>query len=83
VVSSSPELIQIFFRLRLKIYLLLLVNKRLKVRLEDEIMYGDLMDLNEETITLSVGNKKRIIPLDTICFFVVLDKKVQKTTIAD
>ncbi|MBE4909417.1 hypothetical protein IMZ08_15300 [Bacillus luteolus] len=77
-VSSSPELIQIFFRLRLKIYLMLLVNKRLKVRLEGEKIKGTLFDVHRETLTLKIKKKKKKkkkkmeIPLNNICYLVVL-----------
>ncbi|AXI10090.1 hypothetical protein CV093_15555 [Oceanobacillus sp. 143] len=74
-VASSPELIQIFFRLRLRIYLLLLVNQRIRVRLENKFMRGTLFDVHEETITLRVGKKEREIPINNICYFVVLEKE--------
>lgn len=71
-VSSSPELIQLFFRLRLKIYLLLLVNKRIKVRLEDQSMKGIFSNVNDETLTICIDDEKREIPIDNIFFLVVL-----------
>ncbi len=75
-VSSSPELIQIFFRLRLRIYLMLLVNKKLKVRLEGEKVKGILFDVHRESLTLKVKRKKKKIkmeiPLNNICYLVVL-----------
>lgn len=73
-VSSSPELIQIFFRLRLRIYLMLLVDKRVKVVLEGKKMKGTLFDVHRETITLKL-KKKREIPLNNICYLVVLKNR--------
>ncbi|QOR67623.1 hypothetical protein IM538_05640 [Cytobacillus suaedae] len=78
-VSSSPELIQLFFRLRLKIYLMLLVNKRLMVRIEGKKIRGTLFDVHRETLTLKKKikvkkkkkNKKMEIPQNNICYLSV------------
>ena len=71
-VASSPELIQLFFRLRLVNYLLLLQNKRIKVRLEDRFVTRRICNLSKETITLQSGNKQTEIPISNICYLTVL-----------
>lgn len=70
VVSGSPELIQIFFGLDLRTFLLTLIDKTVKVRLIDDIVEGSVFDVDEETLILCVGDEKRTIALTNICFIV-------------
>ncbi|MBY0095886.1 hypothetical protein [Mesobacillus maritimus] len=67
-VASSPELIQLFYRIPLNIYLLLLEGKRIRVRLADTIVVGTLIKVEKEQIRLSLKNdKERTISLNQIC----------------
>ena len=71
-VASSPELIQIFFGLNMKIFLLLLLNKKITLMVDDEEFKGTVMDVHEESLTISIRNgKKREIPFHAICCIVV------------
>ncbi|MBP3952263.1 hypothetical protein [Bacillus suaedae] len=72
VVSASPELLQIFFRMGLHVYLLLLEAKRVKVYLDDEFFEGLLKDVNKESIVVKVKEEMKIIPLKSI---VLLEKR--------
>ncbi|MFT4412451.1 hypothetical protein ACLM5H_01200 [Fredinandcohnia humi] len=72
-VASSPELIQIFFRLRLTIYILVLVSKKVKVNIDGESMVGNISEVHEESLTIKIKENNREIPLDNICFITVLD----------
>ncbi|WP_246938569.1 hypothetical protein [Bacillus pinisoli] len=67
VVSSSPELIQIFFRLTIKIYMMLLVGEKVKVTLDGVKMKGIICDVHDESFTLKMKNKEREIPLNNLC----------------
>lgn len=66
VVSSSPELIHLFFRMHLNIYLLILESKRIQVTVDGSIVEGLLTDVNKETIVLKVEGERTIIPIDKI-----------------
>ncbi|UHA59773.1 hypothetical protein KDJ21_024040 [Metabacillus litoralis] len=69
VVSSSPELIQLFFRIRLNNFLLLLLDKEAEVKLDNQLVKGKLIDLSRESITICrEGKEDREIPLDVVCF---------------
>jgi hypothetical protein len=71
-VASSPELIQIFFGISMKIYLLLLLNKKIKLMLVDEELNGTVMNVYEESLTIRIRNEiKREIPFHAICYMVV------------
>jgi hypothetical protein len=67
-VASSPELIQLFYRIPLNIYLLLLEGKKVKVRLADTIVVGTLIKVDKEQLRLCLkNNKERTISLNQIC----------------
>lgn len=66
VVSSSPELIHLFFRMRLNVYLLTLEAKRIQVKVDDSTVEGLLVDANKETIVLKVEEERTVIPIDEI-----------------
>ena len=71
VVSGSPELIQIFFGLDLRMFLLLSIGKRIKLILEDEAMEGAIFDADGETLVICENENRRTIPLDRVCSIVV------------
>lgn len=66
VVSSSPELIHLFFRIRLNIYLLMFNDKRIKVKVDGSTIEGLLTDVNKEEIVLEVKGERHIILIDKI-----------------
>jgi hypothetical protein len=66
VVSSSPKLIQLFFRIHLSVYLLLFKEKRISVKTDSITREGLLTDVNKETITLKVEEESTIFPLAMI-----------------
>ena len=66
VVSSSPELIHLFFRIHLDVYLLLVEAKRIQVKIDGSTVEGLLTDVNKETIVLKVVEERNIIPIDKI-----------------
>ncbi|WP_052455588.1 hypothetical protein [Bhargavaea cecembensis] len=65
-VSSSPELIHLFFRMRLPVYLLTLEGSRLEITVDHNRMEGLLTDVNRETIVLKTGKERKIIPIGHI-----------------
>jgi hypothetical protein len=68
-VAASPELIQLFYRIPLNIYLLLLEGKRVRVRLADRLVVGTLVKVEKEQIRLCLKNdKERTVSLNQICF---------------
>jgi hypothetical protein len=66
VVSSSPELIQLFFRIHLSVYLLLFQEKRILVKTDGLTLEGLLTDVNKETLTLKEEEESTIFPLAMI-----------------
>ena len=66
VVSSSPELIHLFFRIRLDIYLLIVEAKRIQVKVDGSTVEGLLTEINKESIVLQVEDEKNLIPIDMI-----------------
>jgi len=67
-VASSPELIQLFYRIPLNIYLLLFEGKRIRIRLSDTLVVGTLLKVEKEQIRLSLKDgKDRTISLNQIC----------------
>lgn len=71
VVSSSPELIHLFFRIHLAVYLLTIEARRIQVTVDGTTVEGLLTDVNQETIVLKVEGERRIIPLDKISLITV------------
>ncbi|MFC5604319.1 hypothetical protein [Sporosarcina koreensis] len=66
-VSSSPELIHLFFRMRLDVYLLTLESRSLQVVADDSTFIGTLQQVNRETIRLFTKGKEIEIPISGIC----------------
>lgn len=71
VVSSSPELIHLFFRIRLNVYLLILNDKRIKVKVDGSTVEGFLTDVTKEKIVLEVEGERNIIPIDKISLITI------------
>lgn len=71
VVSSSPELVHLFFRIHLDIYLLLVEAKRIQVKVDGSTVEGLLTDVNKETIVLKVLEDINIIPIDKISLITI------------
>ncbi|MCM3636635.1 hypothetical protein M3152_02795 [Sporosarcina luteola] len=71
MVASSPELIHLFFRIRLDVYLLTLESHSLQVVTEDATFLGTLEEVNKETISLSMKEKDIEIPIGAICLIQV------------
>ena len=71
VVSSSPELIHLFFRVRLNIYLLNMEAKRIQVKIEESLVEGFLVDVNKETIVLKMEEEINIIPIGKISLITI------------
>lgn len=71
VVSSSPELIHLFFRMHLDIYLLTIEAKRIQVTVDGSTVEGLLTDVNKETIVLKVEGERRIIPIGKISLITI------------
>jgi hypothetical protein len=68
-VASSPELIEIFFKMTLPIFLLIYLDKMVKVTVEDEELEGTLTEIDNESLIITIENgNKRIIPLRSISF---------------
>lgn len=70
-VSSSPELIEIFFGLHLKIYLLLLIDNEVKVIMDCETFKAKVHQVHSETLTLCIDDHFREIEIDEPCYYVV------------
>ncbi|WP_421385114.1 hypothetical protein ACOJQI_10220 [Bacillus salacetis] len=62
-VSASPELIKIFFGMKLAIYLLLLQDKEISVQLVNERLEGVLWKASQDSLTLKSGDIEREIAL--------------------
>lgn len=71
VVASSPELIQIFYKMTLKIYLLLVVDEQIRVVTDDESIQGILCDVFDETFTLKCDDKIQELPISQVCKIVI------------
>ncbi|WP_075620250.1 hypothetical protein [Paenisporosarcina indica] len=66
VVSSSPELIHLFFRIRLDIYLLLFEDQHIQVTQDDTTIEGLLTDVHKDTIVLDVDGSLKHILIESI-----------------
>lgn len=71
VVSSSPELIHLFFRIHLNVYLLTLKTNSIQVKVDGSTVEGQIADLNKETIDLKVKGERTIIPIDKISLITI------------
>ncbi|WP_050181967.1 hypothetical protein [Domibacillus robiginosus] len=66
-VASSPELIHLFFKITLPIFLLGCIDKKVKIVLSKKSIIGFIHEVNEETVTIVTPKKvKRIIPLESV-----------------
>ncbi|EDL64245.1 hypothetical protein [Bacillus sp. SG-1] len=76
-VSSSPELIQIFFGMKLAIYLLLIQDKEIQVVLEEETLEGVLWKVSEDSLTLKNGQEEKDINLAHV-LYIKFDRESEK-----
>jgi len=76
-VSASPELIQIFFGMKLAIYLLLLQDKEISVHMESQTLKGILWKASEDSITLRNKDKEQEINLAHV-LYINYDRKENK-----
>jgi hypothetical protein len=76
VVSSSPELIHIFFGLTLSIFLLQLIDKEAKVILEDDQLEGTIWTVDREQFILSVNDDLQTISLEDPLYIIINDHKL-------
>ncbi|OES45338.1 hypothetical protein [Domibacillus iocasae] len=68
-VASSPELIHIFFKMTLPVFLFHLVDKKVKILLLKEEIKGTVHEVDEETLTIVTAEEERkTVPFDSICF---------------
>ncbi|MCP3762350.1 hypothetical protein NLX67_08095 [Domibacillus sp. A3M-37] len=66
-VASSPELTQLFFKMTMPIFLLHLLDKKVKIMISTKEIHGLVHEINKETLTIVMANKERkIIPLHSI-----------------
>jgi len=66
VVSSSPKLLQLFFRIPLDVYLLLFKEKHVQVKMIDSTIEGTLGDVYKDSITLNQQDETTIIQMEKI-----------------
>jgi hypothetical protein len=76
VVSSSPELIHIFFGLTLSIFLQKLIDKEVKVVLEDEQLEGSIWTVDRNQFILCIDNNHKTISLEDPLYIVINDYKL-------
>jgi hypothetical protein len=76
-VSASPELIHIFFGMKLAIYLLLLQDKEISVHLEGETLQGILWKASEDSITLRNKDNEQEVNLAHV-LYIKYDRKEDK-----
>ncbi|WP_309090214.1 hypothetical protein [Domibacillus sp.] len=70
-VASSPELIHLFFKMTLPIFLLGYIDKKVNIVLSKKAISGHIHEVDKETVTIITAQKKqRVIPLDSICLIV-------------
>lgn len=71
-VSCSPELIDIFFKTTLAIFLLNRLHKNMKIKIEDEEIEGTLVEVTSESMRISLCNEKEMdIPFLSVCFITI------------
>lgn len=71
VVSSSPELIHLFFRMRLNIYLLVFEEKHIQLQIEEQTIQGQVKKVDKESIILEVDGLLKTISIDKIKLFTI------------
>ncbi|WP_019413648.1 hypothetical protein [Paenisporosarcina sp. TG20] len=74
VVSSSPELLQLFFRIPLDVYLLLFKENHVQVKMIDSTIEGILSDVYKDSITLDQQEKTTIIQREMIYLVRIKEK---------
>ncbi|PLT33398.1 hypothetical protein [Bacillus sp. V5-8f] len=68
-VASSPELIRIFFRMNLSMFLLLHLWKPIKIKLKGEEIEGIVVEVSQESIAIQMADEKiREVPFHSIFF---------------
>ena len=76
-VSSSPELIQIFFGMKLAIYLLLIQDKEIQVVQEEETLQGILWRVSEDSLILKIDDEEKDVDLGHV-LYIKFDRKSEK-----
>ena len=71
IVAASPELIHLFFGIRLEKYLLSMEDKRIKINMGDISVDGLLMDADKKTITLDINGEKNVIPIEKVLLITI------------
>lgn len=67
-VSCSPDLIQLFFKTTLAIFLLNCLHKNIKIKIEEEEIEGHLVEVTTESMLISLSNDQKMdIPFHSIC----------------
>ncbi|MGM7635157.1 hypothetical protein [Bacillus sp. Hm123] len=66
IVSSSPQLLHIFFTIRLNIYLFTLEGRRIEIQTEGATNEGVMKEVDKDTIVLEVGEECKIIPINKV-----------------
>lgn len=71
IVAASPELIHLFFGIRLEKYLLSMEDKRIQIKMGDISVDGLLTDADKETITLDINGEKNVIPIEKVLLITI------------
>lgn len=72
VVSCAPQLIQLFFKIRLNAFLLQLIDSNIKLVMEEEKIEGTLCRVDADSLEIikDEGQGNRLMALEEICLFV-------------
>ncbi|OMP66681.1 hypothetical protein [Domibacillus epiphyticus] len=71
-VASSPELLHIFFKMTLSIFFLDLLDKKVKIKLLDNVVQGTVEEVTKDSLLLCMPNKKKLtIPFESIYIIVI------------
>ena len=71
-VASSPELIQLFFRLTIPVFLLTHLGNKVKIKIEDDEIQGTLKEVNKESVVISTRDEtEKTIPIQSISFMTI------------
>lgn len=71
IVAKSPELLHLFFGIRLEKYLLIMEDKKVKVNMRDIIVDGLITDADMESITLNTNGESNVIPIEEVSFITI------------
>lgn len=71
VVAASPELLHLFFGIRLETYLLLIGEKEIKVNTGGIIVEGIITETDKETITMDVNGERNIISIEKVSLITI------------